>query len=72
MKRKGVSYDVGRVMGFNWRPHFYAKIVDRALEIIAKDSHCNVMRICGHSIDRLAIATEPRSMALVERFPRLT
>jgi len=28
MKRKEVSYDVGRVMGFNWRPHFYPKIVD--------------------------------------------
>jgi len=58
MKRKGVSYVVGRVMGFNWRPHFDPKIVDQELEIIAKDLHFNAVRICGRSIDRLMIAAE--------------
>ena len=58
MKRKGVSYGVGCVMGFDWRPHFDQKTVARELEIIAKDLHCNAVRICGRSIDRLIIAAE--------------
>jgi hypothetical protein len=35
MKRKGVNYDVGRVMmGENWRPIFDPRIAHRELEII--------------------------------------
>jgi hypothetical protein len=45
-------------MGFNWRPRFDPRIVDRELEIIAKDLQCNAVRICGRSIDRLMIAAE--------------
>ncbi|MGD0329430.1 MAG: abortive infection protein [Nitrososphaeria archaeon] len=52
MERKGVSYDVGRVMGFNWRPVFDPKIVHRELEIIKDDLHCNAVRICGRDIER--------------------
>ena len=59
MKRRGVNYDVGRVMmGENWRPTFDAKIVHRELEIIKNDLHCNAVRICGLAIDRLMTATE--------------
>src|SRR3989440_2276828 len=59
MKRKGVNYDVGRVMmGENWRPTFDSKIVHRELEIIKNDLHCNAVRICGLAIDRLMTATE--------------
>ena len=58
MNRKGVSYDVGRVMGINWRPIFDTKIVHRELEIIKNDLHCNAVRICGLNIDRLMIAAE--------------
>jgi hypothetical protein len=58
MNRKGVSYDVGRVMGFNWRPNFNPKIVRRELEIIKNDLHCNAIRICGLNIDRLMTASE--------------
>ena len=58
MRLKGVSYDVGRVMGFNWRPHFDPKIVHRELEIIKNDLHCNAVRICGFDIDRLMISSE--------------
>ncbi len=58
MIRKGVSYDVGRVMGFNWRPGFDPKVVHRELEIIKNDLHCNAIRICGLDIERLMIATE--------------
>jgi hypothetical protein len=56
MKRKGVSYDVGNVMGFNWRPDFRLEQVERELQIIKDDLHCNAVKISGYGIDRLAIA----------------
>jgi hypothetical protein len=59
MKRKGVNYDVGRVMmGQHWRPTFDPKIVHHELEIIKNDLHCNAVRICGLAIDRLMTAAE--------------
>ena len=59
MKRKGVNYDVGRVMmGEHWRPTFDPKIVHHELEIIKNDLHCNAIRICGLAIDRLMTAAE--------------
>jgi hypothetical protein len=59
MNRKGVCYDVGRVMtGENWRPKFDFKIVHRELEIIKKDLHCNAVRICGLDTERLMTASE--------------
>lgn len=59
MNRRGVLYDVGRVfMGGNWRPDYDPKLVRRELEIIKKDLHCNAVRICGRSIDRLTVAAE--------------
>jgi hypothetical protein len=58
VKRKGVSYDVGRAMGGNWRPLFDPKLVHRELEIIKNDLHCNAVRICGLDIGRLVTAAE--------------
>jgi hypothetical protein len=59
MERKGVCYDVGRVMmGDNWCPIFDPKVVHRELEIIKKDLHCNAVRICGLDINRLMITAE--------------
>ncbi len=59
MKRKGVCYDVGRVMmGEDWRPTFDPHMVHRELEIIKNDLHCNTVRICGLDLDRLMTATE--------------
>jgi hypothetical protein len=59
MNRKGVCYDVGRVlMGGNWRPNFDAKEVNRELAIIKEDLHCNAVRIQGLDIDRLVTASE--------------
>ncbi len=59
MNRKGVCYDVGRVMmGREWRPVFDPRTVHRELEIIKNDVHCNAVRICGLDIERLMIATE--------------
>ena len=57
MKRKGVCYDVGRVMmGSQWRPKFDPKQVHRELEIIKNDLHCNTVRICGLDLNRVEIA----------------
>ncbi|MGO9179168.1 MAG: abortive infection protein [Candidatus Limnocylindrales bacterium] len=58
MNRRGVSYDVGRVMGVNWRPVFDPQIVHRELAIIRHDLHCTAVRICGRDIDRLTRAAE--------------
>ena len=58
MNVRGVSYDVGRVMGMNWRPVFDPRVVHRELEIIKNDLHCNAVRICGLDIDRLMTAAE--------------
>jgi hypothetical protein len=59
MNRKGVCYDVGRVMmGSDWRPKFEPQVVHRELEIIKNDLHCNAVRICGLDIERLRIAAE--------------
>ncbi|MGA2874251.1 MAG: abortive infection protein [Nitrososphaerales archaeon] len=59
MNRKGVCYDVGRVMmGGNWRPNFNQKVVHRELGIIKNDLHCNAVRICGLDIERLTTAAE--------------
>jgi len=45
-------------MGNNWRPKFEPNVVQRELEIIRKDLHCNAVRICGLDIDRLVTASE--------------
>jgi hypothetical protein len=54
MKRKGVCYDVGTVMGGNLRPDYDPKIVHRELQIIKNDLHCNSVRITSQNIDRLS------------------
>jgi hypothetical protein len=59
MNRKGVCYDVGRVlMGGNWRPKFDEHAVHRELGIIKNDLHCNAVRIVGLDVDRLMTASE--------------
>jgi hypothetical protein len=58
MRTKGVCYDVGVVMGMNWRPHFNPVEVRRELEITQKDLHCNAVRICGRDLRRLLTAAE--------------
>ncbi len=57
MRRRGVCYDVGRVMwGQDWRPEFSSAESHRELQIIRDDLHCNAVRICGEDLDRLMIA----------------
>ena len=57
MRLKGVCYDVGAVMGFNWRPVFDPKIVRRELQIIKNDLHCNAVSIGARDIGRLVTAS---------------
>jgi len=56
VNRKGVCYDVGSYMAFNWRPHFDGGQVRRELEIIKDDLHCNAVKITGTDLGRLSLA----------------
>ena len=58
LRLRGVCYDAGTFMGFNWRPDFDSRVINRELEIIGNDLHCNAVRICGRDIDRLMIAAK--------------
>jgi hypothetical protein len=58
MRREGVLYDVGRVMGANWRPDYSPALVHRELEIIKTGLRCNAVKICARDIGRLAAAAE--------------
>jgi hypothetical protein len=59
MNRKGVCYDVGRVIaGENQHPSFDERTVRRELEIIRQDLHCTAVRICGLDVDRVVAAAE--------------
>ena len=58
LNRRGVCYDVGHVMGINWRPVFDARVVHRELEIIRNDLHCNAVRIGGRDLKRVTTAAE--------------
>jgi hypothetical protein len=59
LNRKGVCYDVGRVLeGTLQRPNFDRDVIHRELEIIKNDLHCNAVRIQGFDLDRLKIASE--------------
>jgi hypothetical protein len=55
MKRKGVTYDTGRIVdGRSWRPEFDPAEARRELAIIRDDLHCNAVRITGDDIGRVA------------------
>lgn len=58
MKLKGVCYDAGSVMYFNWRPRFDPKTVTREIEIIKNDLHCNAIKITGLDINKLIVAAQ--------------
>jgi hypothetical protein len=58
MRIKGVNYDVGTVMGVNWRPDYDPTVVQRELKIIATDLHCNAVGISGKDIGRVLLTAE--------------
>ena len=58
MQIRGVNYDVGTVMGVNWRPDYDPEVVRRELEIIKNDLHCNAVGISGKDIGRVLLTAE--------------
>src|SRR4051812_18229063 len=58
MNRRGVLYDTGRVLGFNWRPVFDRAETRSDLTMIRDELHCNAVKLCGRDLDRLTAAAE--------------
>ena len=58
IEHKGINYDVGTVMGGNWRPDYNPQTVQRELEIIKNDLHCNAVGISGKDIGRVMLTAE--------------
>jgi hypothetical protein len=61
INRKGINYDVGtftRGKESSSRDVFDPVIVQREMEIIKNDLHCNAIRISGQDIARLSLAAE--------------
>lgn len=62
MKRKGINYDIGTFTRGKESPSsrdvFDPVIVQREMEIIKNDLHCNAIRISGQDIERLTKASE--------------
>lgn len=58
MKLKGVDYDAGADMGFNWCPDFDIPTVRREFEIIKNDLHCNAVRVGARDLGRLTAAAQ--------------
>ena len=57
LKTRGMNYDTGFIIaGYDSRPVFDETIVARELEIIAKDLHCNAVRISGARPERIETA----------------
>lgn len=58
MEHRGINYDVGTVMGVNWRPDYHPHVVERELEIIKNDLHCNAVGINGKDMGRVGVTAE--------------
>ncbi|WP_433044523.1 hypothetical protein [Dactylosporangium sp. CS-033363] len=58
MQIRGVLYDTGRHLGFNWRPHFDRAETRQDLITIRDDLHANTVKLCGRDLDRLTMAAE--------------
>jgi hypothetical protein len=58
IEHRGINYDVGTVMGVNWRPDYNPKTVERELEIIKDGLHCNAVGISGKDIGRIIVTAE--------------
>lgn len=59
IQRKGVCYDVGRVLdGHDWRPMFDPLETRRELEIIRDDLHCTAVKIHAEDVSRVTTTAE--------------
>jgi hypothetical protein len=57
MRGKGISYDTGFILdGTNAREPFDPEMVERELQIIRDDLHCNTVRVMGGDPERLELA----------------
>lgn len=67
MRGKGIHYDTGTRMpeGLT-RKAFDRDEVRRDMHVIAKELHCNAVRIAGSELDRLAVASEEAAAAGLE------
>ena len=64
MRGNGINYDTGFFPGGKTsRPRFDASAVRRELGIIAKDLHCDAVRITGGDLNRLKVASEHAASA---------
>jgi hypothetical protein len=58
LRLKGVIYDVGTKMWFNWRPDFDLPTVRRELQIIRNDLHCNAVKINGSDLTKVVASAQ--------------
>ena len=58
MRLKGVTYDAGTNMTFNWRPNFDLPTVRSELRIIRDDLHCNAVRITGSDLSKVVASAQ--------------
>jgi hypothetical protein len=58
IEHRGINYDVGTVLGANWRPDYNPQTTHRELEIIKKDLHCTAVGISGRDISRVVATAE--------------
>lgn len=58
IEHKGVNYDAGTVTDVNWRSDYNPQTVERELEIIKNDLHCNAVGISGKDIGRVVVTAE--------------
>lgn len=57
LQGKGITYDTGFFhAGMSTREPFDLAVVQREMQIIHDDLHCNAVRITGGNVDRLASA----------------
>ncbi len=58
MQIRGVTYDVGTptISGGLTRETLPLNVVEQEMQVIAKELHCNAVRVSGRDIDRLKLA----------------
>lgn len=66
MRRRGICYDAGAFLTFNWHPDFVPTTVRREMAVIRQDLHCNAVRISATGLDRLEVAAEAAAAAGLE------
>ncbi len=60
MNRKGINYDIGTIFhaGVSSRQNLDPSVIQREIQIISRDLHCNAIRISGYDVGYLTCAAE--------------